>query len=75
MKLQKTVHSTKNQRFTQRLHIKEFPSTEDAYDFLAKQCDNQWKEYEGDLKKGVYAFAGGTWHNVKKLDASVLAHI
>jgi hypothetical protein len=30
---------------------------------------------ETKLKPGKYAYAGGQWHNVRKLDASVLAHI
>jgi len=43
--------------------------------YLNKQTNNDWKEYIGALKSGTHAFAGGTWHNVKKLDISVLAHI
>jgi len=67
----------------QRLHIKAFNNLNDAGAFLGKQTDNTWQlapaEYveaqKLPLKSGVYAFAGGQWHNVKSLDSSVLAHI
>lgn len=60
----------------ERLVIKELKGTK-GYDFLQgpENYNNQWTEYNGDLKAGTYAFAGGQWHNVKKLDASLLAHI
>lgn len=59
----------------QRLTIKEFKTREAGYEFLNKQPNNDWVEYTGELTKGLYAYAGGKWHNVKSLDSSVLAHI
>jgi len=61
--------------FKERLHIKRFKTSDDMYKFLNKQHDNMWKESQLDFKSGVYAYAGGQYHNVKSLDASVLAHI
>lgn len=61
-----------------RLHIKSFKYSEDAHGFLNKQHDNNWsiaEDQHQDKKAGIYAYAGGIWHNVKKLDPSVLAHI
>lgn len=64
-----------------RLTVKTFKTREAMYEFLNKQCDNRWAIVgEGSAttyptKAGVYAYAGGQWHNVKNLDASVLAHI
>lgn len=69
----------------ERLIIKTFKHQDDMHKFLTAG-DNalQWKEVkEGDYcgfniaptKAGTYAFAGGQWHNVKSLDASILAHI
>ena len=70
-----------------RLIIKTFKDKNSMYKFLNFQCGKAWKinsepDYYGycnkdtaTLKAGVYAFAGGQWHNVKSLDASVLAHI
>lgn len=59
----------------QRMVIKSFQYSEDGYKFLNKQINNNWTEYKGELKSGTYAYAGGVWHNVKKLDSSILAHI
>ena len=75
MKIKKIVHSTSGSRLKQRLHIKQFPDKEAGHTFLNKQTNNDWQEYDGELTKGIYAFAGGKWHNVKSLDSSVLAHI
>jgi acyl-CoA reductase-like NAD-dependent aldehyde dehydrogenase len=65
--------------FKERLHVKRFKSLNDACEFLNKQDSNAWsistKDEIKTLKTGIYAFAGGAWHNVKSLDASVLAHI
>jgi hypothetical protein len=69
--LQKTTPRIKRQRMT----IKAFKCADDMYTFLGKQSDNDWKESKHELRAGVYAYAGGQWHNVKSLDASVLAHI
>ena len=69
----------------ERLHVKVFKTANDLGDFLCKQTDNTWRECKPDSmsyirvpypdKAGIYACAGGQWHNVKKLDASILAHI
>lgn len=69
----------------ERLTIKGFKTSEAMHAFLNKQTDNTWTvnnngglvdaEYVATLKPGIYAYAGGKWHNVKHLDASVLAHI
>jgi hypothetical protein len=69
-----------------RLVVKAFKSEELAHEFMNKQSNNDWipnsfADYMGfipstkDLKAGTYAYAGGQYHNVKSLDASVLAHI
>lgn len=70
-KLKKVSPGIKRQRMT----IKTFRDREAACAFQNKQPNNDWTEYTGDLKAGVYAYAGGQWHNVKTLDATVLAHI
>lgn len=75
MKLKKTESAGKPGTWKERLIIKEFKTREDGHGFLNKQDNNDWREYEGELKAGKYAFAGGKWHNVKKLDPSILAHI
>lgn len=67
----------------ERLHIKAFTDANALGAFLCKQYDNTWAEVstEGQAahnyptKSGIYAFAGGQWHNVTKLDPSILAHI
>ena len=62
-----------------RLTVKTFQTSEAMHAFLNKQYDNKWRIVgEGNAypsKAGVYAYAGGQWHNVRNLDASVLAHI
>jgi hypothetical protein len=60
----------------ERLQIKSFASSNDMHTFLCKG-DNalRWRQSAKDLKPGVYAYAGGKWHNVKHLDACMLAHI
>ena len=64
--------------FKERLIVKTFKYSNDMYKFLST-ADNAlfWKEISADKpsKAGTYAFAGGQWHNVKKLDPSILAHI
>jgi hypothetical protein len=69
--IQKTTPSISRQRMT----IKAFKTSDDMHKFLNKQTDNSWRESDKGLKAGVYAYAGGQWHNVKSLDSSVLAHI
>lgn len=71
----------------ERMTIRGFKTREAMHEFLNKQTNNDWTinsepEYLGGfrpelaaLKPGVYAYAGGRWHNVKHLDPSALAHI
>lgn len=72
----------------ERLHVKAFKSANLLGDFLAKQDGNLWKsnietgepvmtylKVTVPEKTGVYASAGGNWHNVKTLDPCVLAHV
>lgn len=60
----------------ERLTIKAFPDRTAMFTFLAKGDNSlRWRESNKDLKAGTYAFAGGKWHNVKNLDAGLLAHI
>ena len=65
-----------NGTLNERLHIKAFKSSDAMHKFLNHE-DNAlfWKESKRGLKAGIYAFAGGNWHNTKKLDPSILAHI
>lgn len=61
-----------------RLQVKAFKGANELGAFLCKQ-DNTWADASDKqglpAKSGHYAYAGGAWHNVKSLDASVLAHI
>ena len=75
MKLKKIESAGRPGTWKERMIIKEFKCREDGHAFLNAQYNNDWREYEGELKAGKYAFAGGQWHNVKKLDACLLAHI
>ena len=71
----------------ERLTIKGFKTSDAMHSFLNAQPNNDWiltsePDYYGAfnpklaaLKPGKYAYAGGEWHNVKSLDASILAHI
>ena len=71
----------------QRLTVKGFKTLDAMRTFLNAQGSNEWSpantpDYSNHLNSdrstlapGVYAWAGGKWHNVKTLDASVLAHI
>ena len=47
----------------------------DAHKFLNKQYDNTWKVYDGLLVAGTYAYVGGNWVNIRKLDPCLLAHV
>ncbi len=62
----------------ERLQVRGFKYSDDMHKFLGTG-DNAifWRECkrEGITKAGTYAFAGGKWHNVKTLDACILAHI
>lgn len=74
----KTVGQIRPGTWKERLHVKSFATSDDAHGFLNKQCDNSWRiagPEHADKKAGVYAFAGGRWHNVRSLDPSVLAHV
>ena len=82
-----TIRKSNGKMRGERLTIKGFKTSQAMHEFLNKQCDNTWKitsepDYYGafnaelaKLKPGIYAYAGGAWHNVKSLDSSVLAHI
>ena len=67
----------------QRLTVKRFASSDAMYRFMQKEnnghAERDWRECHAskfdNLKPGVYAYAGQQWHNVKKLDATALAHI
>ena len=62
--------------FRDRLEVKAFKSSDDMHRFLNKGANgNLWRVHVGGLKPGLYAHAGGKWHNVKSLDAMSLAHI
>ena len=60
----------------ERLVIRSFQDCSAMHKFLntgSNAC--VWKESSKGLKPGTYAFAGGRWHNIRSLDASILAHI
>ena len=63
----------------ERMTIRRFTTQDAMHKFLNTGDNaNHWRETMGDetkLSPGKYAYAGGQWHNVRKLDASVLAHI
>lgn len=64
--------------FKERLIVRTFKTREALYRFLNDQdhaC--YWFELKAGMpsKAGTYAFAGGQWHNVRKLDSSILAYI
>ena len=61
--------------FKERKHVKNFKTFDAMYSFINKQDNNNWKASTVFTKSGVYAFAGGQWHNVKTLDPSILNHI
>lgn len=76
----KTKEMIKTGLLSSRMKIRSFKTSDAMYDFIAKESDRKWGinppvPYDGPLKTGTYAFAGGNWHNVKTLDPSVLAHI
>jgi hypothetical protein len=61
-----------------RLHIRTFKTADDMHKFLntgSNSALGNWHQSTKGLKAGTYAYAGGQWHNVKRLDASTLAHI
>lgn len=70
-----TIEKHTGSIFKGRMVIKSFKYSDDMHKFLNKQHDNNWQVSNKGLKQGTYAYAGEAWHNVKHLDASVLAHI
>lgn len=62
--------------FKERLYIKSFKNNDSMCNFLNTGSNaSKWKTSNKDLKQGVYAYAGGQYHNIKSLDISILAHI
>ena len=60
----------------ERMTIRTFKYRQDMHAFLNKGANGcTWKEYDGPLSSGTYAFVGGTWANVKKIDSEMLAHV
>jgi hypothetical protein len=61
----------------ERVKVRVFTDNDAMHQFLNKQSDNSWKINNGSfpVKSGVFARAGGEWHNIKNLDPSILAHI
>jgi hypothetical protein len=86
-----TIRTLKGACKGERMQVKAFKTSEDMHKFLNTGDNaHKWRETidqtethpgawgacnEKTLKPGKYAWAGGQWHNVKSLDASVLAHI
>ena len=72
--IEKTVRTGNG--FKERLHVKAFHTSDRMHTFL-NRADNalHWRESSKGLKQGIYAYAGGQWHNVKSLDPYMLAHI
>lgn len=66
---------TPSRMIPERMIVRGFRTSQAMHEFLNRQHDNSWTEYDGDLKPGTYARAGGQWHNVKSLDPSILAHV
>lgn len=60
--------------FTQRLTIKAFKS-ESTYYAALNEANSPWASYDGPLTPGTYAFVGGEWRNVKKIDPDLLPHV
>lgn len=63
--------------FKERLHVKTFKDSDSYGRFMSGPNNdfNQWRDSTKGLKAGIYAYAGGQWHNVKSLDPYTLAHI
>ena len=59
-----------------RMKIKTFKTSRTMYKFLQTGSNAlKWRQSDKRLKTGVYAYAGGQWHNVRSLDPSALNHI
>jgi hypothetical protein len=63
-------------RWTERLQVRTFRDSDTMHRFLNTGANAlTWRESTKGLAAGTYAYAGGKWHNVKKLDALTLAHV
>lgn len=60
--------------FKQRVIVKKFNTSQAMHTFLNAQHNNEWVESKIN-KAGTYAFVGGEYVNIKKIDKSILAHI
>lgn len=62
--------------FNDRLQVRAFATSDAMHKFL-NTADNslRWRESHRGLKPGVYAWVGGSWRNVRSLDALTLAHV
>ena len=67
-----------NATLKERLVIRAFKHNCDMHKFLNTGSNSlQWRETIPTMpeKAGTYVFAGGRYHDVKTLDANVLAHL
>ena len=77
-----SIRKTNGKMKGERIRVKTFKEAQLMHEFLNKQTDNTW-QINNQLgifkslphKAGLYAYAGGQWHNVKSLDSTTLAHI
>lgn len=60
---------------SQRIEIKRFNNNNDMLKFLNKQNDNKWFISNLNLISGIYVYAGGEYHNIKKIDKNILNHL
>lgn len=88
---QYTIRTIKGSYKGERMRVKGFRTLDAMHKFLNTGDNaNKWRETidqtvthpntwgacnETKLKPGKYAFVGGQWHNIKALDAGVLAHL
>lgn len=60
----------------ERMTIRSFKYSDDMHKFLNRGTNAlTWKQGTDDLKSGTYAYVGGEWVNVQKLDRITLAHV
>lgn len=60
----------------ERMKIKAFKTNNAMYKILnAGENTLNWRISDKNLKREIYAYTRGAWHNVKSLDYSILAHI
>jgi hypothetical protein len=72
------IHSTKALSRNMRYKVKNFKYRDNMHKFLNTSDNaNKWRETRGDepTKTGTYAFCGGAYHKITRLDPSVLAHV